>query len=822
MRAPQPHRGNDVRCSLRGALLALALALGVSIAPPARASPDQAGGRALQLEVFINGETRNVIAAFAELPERGLAATRNELKEIGIKAPGDGADEELIPLTGMAGVTYNYDEPRQRIDITATDERRMPHVVDARGAAKRLDPAQAGYGAALNYTLFASSVTEFDDKVFAFSGASAQLDGRLFTPLGYLQQTGIVGTTVASEVDLLRLETTLAYSDPDTAITYRAGDAISRGPVWARPIRFGGLQVERNFALRPDLITAPLPATSGSAAVPSTVEVFVDNVRTFSREVPAGPYSITNLPALSGSGTARVVLRDASGRQIETNLPFFASPQLLREGFVDFSVQAGYPRLNYAIESNTYADTLFGSGGVRYGLWDNLTLEGHAEAGGDLYNGGVGLVTNAGAFGVLSVAGRASHYRGEVGFQGFASFETRLLGLSLGVSTQRSFGAFEDLASLTNLFATSDPRDRYGRRWRDDPTYIDPVTTGSISRNLRAPQALDRISIGVPLPALRANLGASVINLDRGLGDRSRVVAASYSQTFGRNIGFSVNVFTDLERPKEAGGIFASLTVPLGEEVLASVGTASNRNGTYITADASKPLGLEPGSYGWRVRDVEGGDRSYRSAAGAYRSGIARTEVAVEQVGRGARVAGEIDGAIAATSAGVFMANRIDDAFAVVDVGAPDVEVFLENRSIGKTGSSGKILVPRLQSYQRNRIKIDPTNLPVDADIGRTDEAVVPATRAGVNLDFGIETQSRSATIILHDRDGQPLRAGLVGKREGQDEPFIVGYDGRTYLRRLEPSNTVIIELPEGECRASFDYAPEPGRQVTVGPIKCL
>jgi outer membrane usher protein len=801
--------------------LALALAFGLAFAPPARASPDQAAGRALQLEVFLNGETKNLVAAFTELPERGLAATRKELKEVGINPPGEGAEEELIPLGGIADVTYRYDEPRQRIDLSLPHERLMPVLMDARPAAKRLDPAQAGYGAALNYTLFASSVTEFDEKAFAFSGASAQLDGRLFTPLGYLQQTGIVGTTIASEVDLLRLDTTLAYSDPDTAVTYRAGDAISRGPMWARPIRFGGLQVERNFALRPDLITAPLPAVSGSAAVPSTVEVFVDNVRTFSREVPAGPYSISNLPILSGSGTARVVLRDASGRQIETSLPFFASPQLLREGFVDFSVQAGYPRLNYAIESNSYSDKIFGSAGARYGLWDNLTLEGHAEAGAGLINGGVGIVTNAGAFGLLSVAGRASHYRGETGFQGFASFETRLWNFTLGASTQRSFGPFEDLASLTTLFVTSDPRHRFGRRWRDEPAYLDPVTTGSIARNLRAPQALDRVSVGLPLPDLRASLGVSVINLERVEGDRSRIVAGSYSQTFGRNISFSLNVFADLDRPKE-GGIFANLSMPLGDDVLTSIGTATNREGTYVSAEASKSLGLEPGSYGWRVRDVEGGQHSYRSAAGAYRSSLAKTEVAVEQVGRGARLTGEIDGAIAATSAGVFMANRIDDAFAVVDVGAPDVEVFLENRSIGKTGSSGKILVPRLQSYQRNRIKIDPTNLPVDADIGSTDEAVVPATKAGMNLDFGIETQSRSAMVILHDGDDKPLRPGLVGKREGQDEPFIVGYEGRTYLRRLDTSNTVVIELPEGECRASFDYVPEPGRQVVVGPVKCL
>ena len=40
---------------------------------------------------------------------------------------------------------------------------------------------------------------------------------------------------------------------------------------WTRPVRLGGGQVQRNFGIRPDLITMPLPSLSSSAAVASTV-----------------------------------------------------------------------------------------------------------------------------------------------------------------------------------------------------------------------------------------------------------------------------------------------------------------------------------------------------------------------------------------------------------------------------------------------------------------------------------------------------------------------------------------------------------------------
>lgn len=63
----------------------------------------------------------------------------------------------------------------------------------------------------------------------------------------------------------------------------------------------GGAMVERNFGLQPDLVTIPLAGFEGSAALPSTVEVFSDSIRAYSADVPAGPFSIRDLP-LTGGG----------------------------------------------------------------------------------------------------------------------------------------------------------------------------------------------------------------------------------------------------------------------------------------------------------------------------------------------------------------------------------------------------------------------------------------------------------------------------------------------------------------------------------------
>ncbi len=56
--------------------------------------------------------------------------------------------------------------------------------------------------------------------------------------------------------------------------------------------------------------------------MPSTVDVFVNNVKAYSQDVPSGPFVISDLPVVTGSGEARIVVRDATGREVETVTPF--------------------------------------------------------------------------------------------------------------------------------------------------------------------------------------------------------------------------------------------------------------------------------------------------------------------------------------------------------------------------------------------------------------------------------------------------------------------------------------------------------------------
>ena len=572
-------------------MCALVVATWFAGLPPAAADNDS---RPLQLEVFINDTPTDRIGTFALLADQKLAATRGELAELGVNAPGNGAAEDTIVIDAASGIEYRYDEPSQRIYFKLGDERRVRQQYDARGNVDAAVQPKPDFGAVMNYTLFGGVTKSFGPGFTGFSGANASLDTRVFGPYGTLTQTGIVGSTTLRDMDVLRLDTRWTYSDPDNLVSYRAGDTISGGLAWTRPIRLGGLQVQRNFALRPDLVTLPLPSYSGSAAVPSTVDVYVNNIKALSQPVAAGPYQISNLPLLAGGGTARVVMQDAAGREVEASLPFFISPTLLRQGLTDYTLEAGFPRLNYATQSNDYLGKPAASGGVRHGLSDWLTLEAHGEAGAGVLNAGSGAVASLASWGVISVAASASRFDERFGFQGYAAFDTQLWGVTVHAGSQRTFGAYNDLSSAISRYLPL------------HASVLGSFLQGTSDRSLsaRPPKALDTVSVGIPLPFDKSSLNFSFIRLEMYDRKRSEIMNVSYSRPLIWDATVHVTAFTDLADRKNSG-IFAGISVPLGEQISGGSGVNSTGGRTNGYVDIAKTMQPEPGSYGWRVRDAE-------------------------------------------------------------------------------------------------------------------------------------------------------------------------------------------------------------------------
>src|SRR5690606_23952226 len=130
-----------------------------------------------------------------------------------------------------------------------------------------------------------------------------------------------------------------------------------------------------------------------------------------------------------------------------------------------------------------------------------------------------------------------------------------------------------------------------------------------------------------------------------------------------------------------------------------------------------------------------------------------------------------VTGSIVAAGGGVFLANRINDAFAIVDAGAAALPVLYENRPAGVTGYNRMFLIPDLRSYERNRVAIDPAGLPLDAVVSSTRQTIIPADRAGVVVHFGDRASGGSALVTFKDKSGDFISVGSLVSIPGAPEP---------------------------------------------------
>lgn len=767
-------------------------------------TPTQDLPAALQLEVSINGYKTNLVAGFNRREDGSLSAARSELTEIGVKAPGQGKDTDQIPLPTIPGLSYALDEATLSINLIVGDEARIPKAYDILPQQEMMR-ADGGYGFVMNYSAYAAANAMLTGITPSFSGASVNFDAHAYAPLGVLRQTASVGTTTFSDFAATRLDTTWTTSNQDRAETYRAGDLISGGLGWTRPIRIGGLQAQRDFGIRPDLVTSPLVNLKGTAAVPSTLDVYINGSKTFSQDVPQGPFEINRLPIISSQGTAQIVVTDPSGRKTVTEQSVYSSPQLLAPKLFDYSVELGAARLNYGIDSFNYDQELLAIVGGRYGFTKSLTGEFHVEAKHDLIDVGVGAVMQAGPFGTFNAAAAVSDFQTDIGYYAYGAWDWRNKNIMLHASAAHKFGNFTDLAAATAMSVTSTPS-----------LPASALLSGGV------PNAVEQISASYGFIDYDASVGVNLVRYVSSADVTSLIVSASASKSLHNHMSLFAAAYKDFAQADNFG-LQLGFSMPLGatdKNISLSSSAVYDANGPSAQISAVKPMESNYGSVGWRVNAVQNTDRNL-SAAASYRTQNAIFSSSIKNYNQQLQADMRIDGSVIAAKPGVFLGNPVMDSFAIVDAGTEGVGVNFENRFVGKTNKKGKLLLTQVPSYRPTKVSVDATTLPLNSNVTEVDKKIAPRAMSGVVIDFGVKKNTNSALVILKDLKGSFVSPGTLVKFEGQEEPFSMGYDGQVYVTGLLAKNELTANVAGQACKANFDYTESDTEQVVIGPLTC-
>ena len=138
----------------------------------------------------------------------------------------------------------------------------------------------------------------------------------------------------------------------------------------------------------------------------------------------------------------------------------------------------------------------------------------------------------------------------------------------------------------------------------------------------------------------------------------------------------------------------------------------------------------------------------------------AQADLAVERIDGDDALRAGVSGSVALVDGHLAASRRIDRAFGLVNLpGFPDVRVYLDNREVGRTDASGRLLLPSLRPYEENRVRLEIDDLPLDADLATAEVEAVPYERSGMTIPFPLERR-RQATAVLVRATGGLLPPG--------------------------------------------------------------
>ena len=684
--------------------------------------------------------------------------------------------ERYYPLAALPGLVAKVRESEQALVIEAPAALFPATPIDV-GAAPAPLPRRSASGGFLNYNLLASHEN-------GTTSTAASLELGVFGAWGVLTNTGTVGDG-DSVPHWTRLESTWTYAMPSRIEAVRAGDAISRAGAWGHALRFGGVQLATDFATQPNLVLSPGEVVAGQAIVPSTVDVFVNNALVAQQPVRPGPFSITNIPPVTGAGNVTLVIRDELGRDQVITRPFYASQALLRPGLDDFSVETGWLRRNFGITSDDYGPW-FASATFRRGLTSEATGEVRAEAEAGLANVGASGDVLVGELGVLDASLAGGHSRLGSGARIGGGFERQTPGLSFALHGAWASPRFRQLGDFESTLTV-------------DREVIASAGYGFGRSGTASLAYVDRHYRGQPAAAI-ASLGYSL-----GL-DRWGYVAASLTRVRGDGGSTAVNLLW---------------TMPFGTATSATLGvdrvrgSGADHDETSLSVQRNLPAGE---GVGWRLRASDNGPRQAQvDWQGRYATLSA--EVAEVQGRSGERVS--LAGGVGAIADSVFLSRTLDDSFGLVRVrGYPDVRVYAQNQEIGRTDGGGSLVVPRLLAYQRNALRIEQADLPFDAEFDALIQEAVPYARNGVVIDFAVRP-ARGALVTFVQDNGEAVPPGARVRVEGSERSFAVASDGVAYLAGLAPRTRVAISWRDRSCTVEFDVPATGDPQPRLGPFVC-
>ena len=769
-----------------------------SIANALAAGRPQAG-ETLLLGLSVNGIAQDGMIRALRVPTPtglGLAVPQQLWDELHLHLPLQPSrviDGEVHVVLGSDDDWHwHIDEASQTlmIDAPAGAFRGQRMDMDARASVATL----AGeWGAYANYDL---QWQRSRSGVSSEATVDAVLEAGLFTPHGPVNSTALY----TEQGKLVRLDTRWQIDQPQRMARLSIGDSVSQPGSWGRALRFGGLQWGTDFSLRPGFLSFPLPALRGEAALPSTVDVYVNNSQRLQSRLQPGPFDITDMPVVTGQGEIRTVVRDLLGREQVIVQPYYVSPSLLKPGLHAYSVELGALREDYGISSDRYGPLLF-SATDRAGVTNRFTRELRVELMSAQQTAGATGIWLWPSVGTANLGLAASRSRDPAtgrnqGWMMSAGLDRQAQDWSGSVQLREASRGFVQAGQGTGAVASLGAGLSYsmavGRSWHGQSLGLGLIRQGSGGAATR----LASLNYGREMAWLGSRAGYLGLSLLKDLGP-------------GRGTTLSLNWSYSIDDRTSANAALVQNRGP---------GQAQDSRQLQLQVQHNPLLGS---GIGYQLAAESGGRSSaqanWQGDAIALNGGVARSS-GTRDLRLGAR------GGVAWMDGSVFASRRVEGGLALVQVADyENVRVWQDNQVVAHTDSHGRALLSGLRGYEANRVGIDSSDLPFDAELEALEVQLTPSGRSAARISFPV-LRSRSATFHLIGAAGQPLAPGSLIETLPlpSARSFPVGLDGLAYVAGLSAERTRLqATTPAGTCRFELQLPTEAADLPDLGVIVC-
>jgi outer membrane usher protein len=760
-----------VLCAAMQLLVTLGLTAAGAQAEGQRAIFDLTVNQQPKGEVFVYLQGQDVYARVSDLREAGLGSLDSGHT---IRVQGD----EFVLLASFApDITYQVDETAFVLQLTV------------RSALLGTTTLNLGLGrpAGMMYSDNASAFVNYAVHLHDFRSVDAFWEGGV-TFGDTLMYSGLL---LNEQGQWVRGLTNVTMSGRDDLRSLAIGDALvaARDPLGGGAF-VGGISLSRNFALDPYVVRFPTQSLSGALSTPSTLQVYTNGQLVRQEALPPGMFQLANIPVALGSGNTQVVIKDAFGNTQQINAPYYLATQVLAQGRSDYSYTLGFRRNAVGTASWDYGPPV-GRAYHRYGFTDWLTAGWRAE--GDPHHLSMGLLADIGTpLGQIEMALAGSDARGGPG------------------------GA----ASLGYVYVT--PRYSVGG---SASVFSVQYWNLSLTPQTDRPRAQLSAFVSFPLTA-HATLAAQYQYADmRDIGGREQLSLALDVRLAPK---LSLHVSGSRLHTQHIGSqseAFAALSYFFGQSSTITLGyDYQSQRGGSESLIVQKPLPVGPG-YGFRVQGQMGSSTRVASTV-EYQNRYGFYEADYEHLSGHHATTLTAAGGVTLLGGRVFATRPIQDAYALLRTGVPNVTGSLSNQEVGQTDARGDLLVPNLLSYYGNQLDIADKDIPLEYQVDATRKVVGPPYRGGALVNFPVHRMQAFTGTLVIDADGSvlvPARGHMTVTANGKPYDSPLGRNGEFYLENVPGGrHPALVEFKQGQCTFTMEVPETKDAYVRLGTVRCV